>query len=82
MAQVLKRPTVVDFIDIAMMGNQLGLIMEEARVSDRSNLIGKNLIESNLRRDYGVIIVLLRNYRETSYSIQFQQKNLNLTMSS
>jgi len=60
MAQVLKRPTVVDFIDIAMMGSHLGLIMEEARVSGNSNLIGKNLIESNLRRDFGVIIVAIK----------------------
>ena len=57
MAQVLKRPTVVDFIDIAMMGSHLGLIMEEAKLSTKSNLIGKNLIDSYLRRDYGVIIV-------------------------
>lgn len=60
MAQVLKRPTVVDFIDIAMMGNQLGLIMEEARLGATSELIGKSLIDSYLRRDYGVIIVAIK----------------------
>ena len=31
MAQVLKRPTVVDFIDIATMGTSLGLMMEEEK---------------------------------------------------
>jgi voltage-gated potassium channel len=60
MAQVLKRPTVVDFIDIATMGNQLGLIMEEARVGPNSGLIGKNLINSNLRKDFGTIIVAIK----------------------
>jgi len=60
MAQVLKRPTVVDFIDIAMMGSHLGLIMEEARLSTKSNLIGKSVIDSYLRRDYGVIIVAIK----------------------
>jgi voltage-gated potassium channel len=60
MAQVLKRPTVVDFIDIAMMGSHLGLIMEEARLSAKSGLIGKNLVDSYLRRDYGVIIVAIK----------------------
>jgi len=60
MAQVLKRPTVVDFIDIATMGNKLGLMMEEARVGPNSGLIGKNLIDSNLRRDFGVIIVAIK----------------------
>jgi voltage-gated potassium channel len=60
MAQVLNRPTVVDFIDIAMMGNQLGLIMEEATVGQGSHLVGKTLISSNLRQDFGVIIVAIK----------------------
>lgn len=60
MAQVLKRPTVVDFIDIAMANRHLGLLMEEARLGPQSPLVGKTLVESNLRRDYGVIIVAIK----------------------
>ena len=60
MAEVLKRPTVVDFIDIAMANRHLGLMMEEARVGPNSTLIGKNLIDSHLRKDYGVIIVAIK----------------------
>ena len=60
MAQVLIRPTVVDFIDSAIMGGELGLLMEEVLISSGSPLIGKNLIESNLRNDFGVIIVLIK----------------------
>jgi voltage-gated potassium channel len=60
MAQVLKRPTVVDFIDIATMGNKMGLMMEEATVGRTSGLIGQTIIESNLRRNYGVIIVAIK----------------------
>ncbi|NNL75626.1 MAG: potassium channel protein [Desulfobacterales bacterium] len=60
MAHVLKRPTVVDFLDIATMGNQLGLIMEEAEVGQTSALIGKNLIESRLRQEFGIIIVAIK----------------------
>ncbi len=60
MAQMLKKPTVVDFIDIAMMGNRLGLMMEEAKIGPKSNLIGKNLIDSQLRKDFGVIIVAIK----------------------
>jgi voltage-gated potassium channel len=60
MAHVLKRPTVVDFLDIATMGNQLGLLMEEAEVGIESGLIGKNLIENRLRQDFGVIIVAIK----------------------
>ncbi len=60
MAQVLKRPTVVDFIDLATIDSQMGLMMEEAKLGQGSGLIGKNLIESNLRRDFGVIIVAIK----------------------
>ncbi|MCU0847603.1 MAG: potassium channel protein [Spirochaetes bacterium] len=60
MAQILIRPTVVDFIDVAVMEGNIGLQMEEIKVKDGSNLVGKNLVESNLRKDYGVIIVLIK----------------------
>ena len=60
MAQELKRPAVVDFIDIATRGNKLGLIMEEAVIKQGSELIGKNLIESQLRKDFGIIIVCIK----------------------
>lgn len=60
MAQMLVRPTVVDFIDIATMDDKLGLRMEEAKISPTSRYIGKTLIESNLRKDFGVIIVLIK----------------------
>jgi voltage-gated potassium channel len=60
MAEVLKRPTVVDFIDIAMANRHLGLMMEEALVGPTSSLIGKNLIDSHLRQDYGIIIVAIK----------------------
>ena len=62
MAHVLIRPTVIDFIDIAVMESNLGLHMEECRIRPDSDLVGKNLIESNLRRDYGVIIVLIKKH--------------------
>ncbi len=62
MAQVILRPTVVDFIDIAMMDKHLGLVMEETTVKQRSDVIGKNLIESNLRRDFGIIIVAIKKH--------------------
>ncbi len=60
MAMVLKRPTVVDFIDIAMMDNHLGLMIEEARVGAGSNLVGKALMDSHLRQDFSIIIVAIK----------------------
>ena len=60
MAQILKKPTVVDFIDIAMMNSHLGLRMEEAIIGPTSAFIGKTLIDSHIRRDFGVIIVAIK----------------------
>ena len=60
MAQLLVRPTVVDYIDIATMDDKFGLRMEEASIRPGSPYIGKTLIDSNLRKDYGVIIVLIK----------------------
>ena len=60
MAQVLKRPTVVDFIDTAMMHTELGLSLEEAVIGQGSELMDKTLLESNIRRDFGVIIVAIK----------------------
>lgn len=60
MAQVLKRPTVVDFIDTAMMNGHLGLSMEEAVIGMNSKLKNKTLLESNIRQYYGVIIVAIK----------------------
>lgn len=62
MAQILKRPTVVDFIDLTTEDSQIGLVMEEARLGPKSDLIGKTIIESNLRRDFGVIIVAIKKF--------------------
>lgn len=62
MAQMLIRPTVVDFIDIATMDDKLGLRMEESRIRTKSSYVGKTLIESNLRKDFGVIIVLIKKH--------------------
>ncbi len=60
MAQMLIKPTVTDFIDIAMMNNNLDLVMEEAKIGSKSKLVNTNLIQSNLKQDYGVIIVAIK----------------------
>ena len=60
MAQILKKPTVVDFLDTAMMSGDLGLKLEEAVVQPTSHLVGKTIMTSNLRRDFGVIIVAIK----------------------
>jgi voltage-gated potassium channel len=60
MAHLIVRPTVTDFIDLTMRAGELDLIMEELRVSSTSSLSGKNLIESEIRKRYDVIVVAIK----------------------
>ncbi len=57
MAQAILRPSVVDFIEIATAGKNLELQLEEIRVAPDSQLVGKSLITSGVRKDLGIIIV-------------------------
>ncbi len=60
MAHLIVRPTVTDFIDHTMRAGELDLIMEELRVTATSHLNGKNLIESEIRKKYDVIVVAIK----------------------
>ena len=60
MAEILHKPTVVDFLDQTMMHTELGLQMEEAVIAEGSSITGKTLVTSNLRQEFGVIIVAIK----------------------
>jgi len=60
MAHLIVRPTVTDFIDLTMRAGELELMMEELQVSPASRLNGKNLIESEIRKKYDVIVVAIK----------------------
>ncbi|WP_027722727.1 potassium channel family protein [Maridesulfovibrio zosterae] len=59
MAQSVLRPTVTNFIDIAMRG-KLDLQMEELFITADSELVGKDLIESKIRPRFNLIIIAIR----------------------
>lgn len=60
MAQHILRPTVTDFIDLTIHGSELGLRMEELSVSDHGKVVNRNLMESNIRRDFNLIVVAIK----------------------
>lgn len=60
MAQHILRPTVTDFIDLTIHGGDLGLRMEELAVSDHGKIINKSLMDSNIRRDFNLIVVAIK----------------------
>jgi len=60
MAQMVVRPTVVDFLDLTVHGGELGLRLEELRVSSDSVLARKTLMDSGLRSKYDIIVVAIK----------------------
>ncbi len=64
MAQLIVRPTVIDFIDLAMQASELGLRMEELLVSDKASIAGKTLMKSGLRKKYDIIVVAIKRAGE------------------
>lgn len=60
MAQVVLRPTVVDFLDLAIHGGNLELQMEELAVSEGSPIAHKDLIDSQIRPRFNLIIIAIK----------------------
>ncbi len=65
MAQLIVRPTVIDFIDLAMQATEFGLRMEELIVSDNASFAGKTLMKSGLRKKYDIIVVAIKREGES-----------------
>ncbi len=65
MAHLIVRPTVTDFLDLTMRAGELDLVMEELVVGSNSHLNGKNLIESEIRKKYDVIVVAIKRQDST-----------------
>ena len=60
MAQSLMRPTVIDFIDLTVHEGELGLRLEELRISDKAAIAGKTLKESGIRSEHDLIVVAIK----------------------
>ena len=60
MAMATLRPNVVDFMQIASVGDE-GLTLEEILIPAGSTLVGKSLLESGLKKEYGVTIIGIKH---------------------
>lgn len=60
MAMAILRPAMLDFIEITTRRQSLELRMEEISVCDGSPIIGKSLEESEIRHEFGLIIVAVK----------------------
>ena len=59
MAHSVLRPTVTDFLDLAVRGH-IDLQLEQLEIGEASGFVGKNLMDSNIRRDFDLIIVAIK----------------------
>lgn len=60
MAYSILRPTVIDFIELAMHDQNLDLQMEELTVQERSEIKEQTLMESAIRRTFDLIVVAIK----------------------
>ncbi len=62
MAWAVLRPSVLDFIDIAIGGENLELQLEEIRVAPNSTLVDKTLVSSGIRQEWGIMIIGIKKH--------------------
>ena len=61
----ILRPTVTDFIELALSGEGMELGMEEIRIPENSDLVGMELMDSSLRSNYDLIVVAIKRAEGT-----------------
>ncbi|MCX6544182.1 MAG: potassium channel protein [Acidobacteria bacterium] len=57
LAQTALRPAVVDFFELATRSGNLELAIEQVTIADDSGLVGKTIMEANVRQRFGLIVV-------------------------
>ena len=57
LAQTALRPAVVDFFEVAMRSGNLELAIEQVTIADSSGLVGRSIMEANVRQRFGLIVV-------------------------
>ncbi len=60
MAQLLVRPTVIDFIDLTVHAGELGLRLEELLVSEKASFVNMTLLDSEIRKEFDLIVVAIK----------------------
>jgi len=60
MANAILKPHVIDFIEAATRAGPSEINMGEVEISEQSAFTGLTLIDSGIRRDFGVIVVAIR----------------------
>jgi voltage-gated potassium channel len=57
LVQALLRPTVFDYSEILNQGGEMSLMLEELKIGEHCDLVGRALRDTNLRQDYDIIVI-------------------------
>jgi voltage-gated potassium channel len=60
MAHAILRPTVIKFLEMAFADDRVDIQVEEIQIRPTSSLVGKNVIESGIRKDFNLMIIVIR----------------------
>jgi voltage-gated potassium channel len=60
MAHAILRPSVIKFLEMAFADERVDIQMEEIKIKPKSILVGKTMMESNIRQQYDLIIIVIR----------------------
>jgi len=60
LAQSVLRPTVTSFMELAYGRSTMAIQMEELTISEGSSLVGKDLIQSELRPKFNLIVIAIK----------------------
>ncbi len=64
-AHNIIKPTITDFLELALSGEGMELSMEEVKLVRDAPIIGKNLVDSNIRSNYNLIVVAIKRADDT-----------------
>ncbi len=73
MANMIIRPSVIDFLDLTVHTGHLDLRIEEVAVSEKASYCNRSLLDSNIRKDFDLIVVAIkRSDGEMFFNPNFQ----------
>jgi len=75
MANMVLRPTVIDFLDLTVHGS-LGLRLEELQVPESASFVDMTLMDSGIRKKYDLIVVAIK--RRGDKEMLFNPSHLTL----
>lgn len=60
MAHAILRPTVIKFLEMAFADERTDILVEEIHVRPNSELVGLSLMDSGIRKNYDLMIIVIR----------------------